>query len=101
MKLYITIMRSDADDLGLFEEDIDAQASVKLYDDLLIEEIENYFPEASDVEISFGPDTVAEVSGYGWNIKAPNIERWIENVANKLYKQPERWLVKKGSSIEV
>lgn len=100
MKLYITIQRSEPDDLGPFDDNIDAQASCDLYDDLLIEQIESFFTEGSNVDIKLDCDTSASCEGHGWTIPAPNIERWIENVANKLYKQPDRWLVKKGASVE-
>jgi hypothetical protein len=82
------------------DDGFNAQESVKLYNDLLIEEIENHFPESSDVDIKFDSMTSASCEGYGWTVPAPKIERWIESVANRLYKTPDRWLVKKGDSVE-
>lgn len=100
MKLYITIQRSEPDYLGPFDDDIDAQASCDLHNDLLIEQVEAFFPEENNVDIKLDSITSASCVGYGWVIQAPKIEHWIENVANRLYKQPDRWLVKKGASIE-
>ena len=102
MKLYITIQRSDADDLGPFDYDIDAQATCDYFDFLIMQEVKNRFNDPNEVPASvvFGKVNQAEAIGYGISLPAPKIEDWIEDRTNLLYKQPDRWLVKKGTSVE-
>jgi hypothetical protein len=102
MKLYITIQRSDADDLGPFDDDIDAQASCDYFDFLIMHDVKKRFDDPNEVTASvvFGKVNQAEAIGYGISLPAPKIGDWIDDQMNKLYKQPDRWLVKKGASVE-
>lgn len=102
MKLYITIMRSDADDLGPFDDDIDAQATCDYFDFLIMHEVKYRFDDIAEQVpgVEFKDFTRAEIKGYGLTIPAIQIEDLIEEIIEKLYKQPDRWLVKKGASVE-
>jgi hypothetical protein len=102
MRLYITIARSEPDDLGPFDDDVDAQASCYYFDFLIMHDVKKRFDDDSEQPpaIEFRDFNRVEVKGYGFSIPAPKIEDWIDDLMNKLYKQPDRWLVKKGASVE-